>query len=211
VTLIAVTKTVDHERIRDAIKAGQRIFGENRVQEAVPKLDALAAAGVPLAWHLLGHLQTNKAKAVVGRFACVQSVDSTKIAAELDRRARELGVTLPILLEVNVGDEASKSGFSGETLEAAAETIIALPALQAQGLMTVAPFADDPEDIRWVFRRLRELRDRIRARHQLQTFSELSMGMSHDYAVAVEEGATMVRIGRALFGDRPPDPRVRNT
>lgn len=211
VTLVAVTKTVEVEPIRAAIDAGQRVFGENRVQEAIAKIDTLDALDLQLVWHLLGHLQSNKVKSVVGRFTCIQSVDTVRIAAALDRRAREAGVTVPILLEVNVGAEASKSGFDPTALEHDVASILSFPSLQPHGLMTVAPYAEDPEEIRWVFRRLRELRDCIRARYHLETFSELSMGMSNDYVVAVQEGATMVRIGRALFGDRPPAPRVRNT
>jgi pyridoxal phosphate enzyme (YggS family) len=211
VTLVAVSKTVEVDSIRAAIDAGQRVFGENRVQEAVAKIEALTGVSEPITWHLLGHVQTNKVKAAVGRFACVESVDSPRLAAELDRRAHEAGITLPILLEVNVGGETSKSGFSAETLEREAEAILNLPSLFVQGLMTVAPYADDPEDVRWVFRRLRELRDSIRDRYITDGFTHLSMGMSNDYAVAIEEGATIVRIGRALFGDRPTAPRMRQT
>jgi PLP dependent protein len=211
VTLVAVSKTVEVERIRAAIDAGQRIFGENRVQEAVGKVEALADVREPIAWHLLGHVQTNKVKAVIGRFACVESVDSQKLAIELDRRAHATGLTLSVLLEVNVGGEASKSGFHPEALQREVAPILALPSLQVQGLMTVAPYADDPEDVRWVFRRLRELRDCMGERHGLHGFRQLSMGMSNDYRVAIEEGATIVRIGRALFGDRPVAPRIRQT
>jgi len=211
VTLIAVTKTVELERIREAIGAGQLVFGENRVQEAIPKINALDAVGVPLSWHPLGHLQTNKVKPVVGRFACIQSVDTVRLATDLDRRAAQAGVSVPILLEVNVGGEAAKSGFEPTALQQTVGAILELPYVRTRGLMTVAPYADDPEDVRWVFRRLRALRDGIRTRYRLDNFSELSMGMSNDYVVAVEEGATMVRIGRALFGDRPAVPGVRNT
>lgn len=211
VTLVAVSKTVDVDRIRTAIDAGQRIFGENRVQEAVAKIEALADVSPPLTWRLLGHVQSNKVKTVVGRFACIESVDTPQLALALHERARAAGFTLPILLEVNVGGEASKSGFNPVHLERAAEAILELSSLRPQGLMTVAPYANDPEDVRWVFRRLRELRDRIRERHNLERFSQLSMGMSNDYGVAIEEGATIVRIGRALFGDRPTAPRTRQT
>jgi pyridoxal phosphate enzyme (YggS family) len=211
ITLVAVSKTVDIERIRAAIEAGQRTFGENRVQEAVAKIEALADASPPITWHLLGHVQTNKVKTVVGRFACVESVDSLRLAEHLDRRAHEAGIKLPILLEVNVGGEESKSGFSPEALEREAETIVRMTSLQLQGLMTIAPISDEPEDVRWVFRRLRALRDTIRERHSLAGFSHLSMGMSNDYEVAIEEGATIVRIGRALFGDRAAAPRTRQT
>jgi pyridoxal phosphate enzyme (YggS family) len=211
VTLVAVSKTVDVELIHRAMEAGQRTFGENRVQEALAKIEALATVSPPITWHLLGHVQTNKVKTVIGRFACVESVDSLRLAQHLDRRAHEVGLQLPILLEVNVGGEASKSGFSPDTLARDVGTIAGMSSLQLQGLMTIAPLSDDPEDVRWVFRRLRALRDIIRERHSLESLSQLSMGMSNDYQVAIEEGATIVRIGRALFGDRPTAPRMRQT
>jgi PLP dependent protein len=211
VTLVAVTKMIEAERIREAIDGGQRVFGENRVQEAIAKMNVVDGLDVSLNWHLLGHLQSNKVKSAVGRFSCIQSVDTVRLAAELNRRGSEAGVTVPILLEVNVGGETSKSGFKPADLEHDIGAILSLPSLQTRGLMTVAPYADEPEDIRWVFRHLRELRDCIRGRYHLDKFTELSMGMSNDYVVAVQEGATMVRIGRALFGDRPPTPGVRKT
>lgn len=208
VALVAVSKTVDLERIRAAIDAGQRLFGENRVQEAVSKMDALSHENGQVEWHLLGHVQTNKAKLVVGRFACVQSLDSLRLATELNRRAEDADVSLSVLLEVNVAGEASKSGFDPDTVEREIGEIFDLRALRVLGLMTMAPLSDNVEDVRWVFRALRELRDRIRQRHDAEGFAHLSMGMSNDFRVAVEEGATIVRIGRALFGDRPKD---RNT
>ena len=209
VTLVAVSKTVEDERIRAAIAAGQRIFGENRVQEAVAKMDALSDADRHIEWHLLGHVQTNKVKSVVGRFACVHSVDSLRLATELNRRAQEEGSSVPVLLEVNVAGEASKSGFDPAAVQREVGEIFGLSALRVRGLMTIAPLAAEVEDIRWVFRRLREIRDDIRDRHGVEGFVHLSMGMSNDYPVAIEEGATIVRIGRALFGDRPTVPTVR--
>ena len=211
ITLVAVSKTVDIERIRAAIEAGQHTFGENRVQEAISKIEEFADVFPPLSWHLLGHVQTNKVKTAIGRFACVETVDSVRLAEQLDKRAYEAGITLPVLLEVNVGGEASKSGFSPDTLERDAEAIVGMISLQLQGLMTIAPISHSAEDVRWVFRRLRVLRDSLRERYSLKDFSHLSMGMSNDYEVAIEEGATIVRIGRALFGDRPAAPRTRQT
>lgn len=211
VQLVAVSKTVEPDRIRSAFEAGQSVFGENRVQEAVAKMDALSGLRGDLTWHMLGHVQTNKARLLPGRFAWVQAVDSVKLAELLNRRAAEVGLTLPILLEVNVAGEATKLGFEPESLRRQMGAILALPALAPRGLMTVAPSAPDGEDVRWVFRALRALRDEIREQYALDGFSQLSMGMSNDYEVAVEEGATMVRIGRALFGDRPTAPGVRDT
>jgi pyridoxal phosphate enzyme (YggS family) len=211
VTLVAVSKTVELERIREAIDAGQCIFGENRVQEALAKMDALGDKDRTVTWHLVGHVQSNKVKSVIGRFQCVQSVDSFRLATELNWRAEEAGVSCDVLLEVNVARESSKSGFDPETLQHQVGAILELSGLRVLGLMTIAPLVPDPEDVRWVFRALRELRDNIREQYGVDHFSQLSMGMSNDYEVAVEEGATMVRIGRALFGDRQTAPRVRQT
>lgn len=191
VTLIAVSKTFDADAVAEAIEAGQRDFGENRVQEALPKIDAIAARGLDARWHLVGHLQSNKAKAAAGRFAVIHSVDSLRLAQELSRRAHRMAV----LLEVNVAQEESKFGFAPEEVAPALSSIANLPHLEVRGLMTVAPDAGDAEAVRPVFRKLRELRDALGLR-------ELSMGMSNDYEVAIEEGATMVRVGRAVFGER---------
>ena len=190
ISLIAVSKTFPVEAIEAAFDAGHGDFGENRVQEGLAKIEALQAAGTRI--HLIGTLQRNKARHA-GAFASVQSIDSVRLAEAVSRR---LDRELEILLEVNVAGEQSKSGFAPEDLAGALPIISALPNLDVAGLMTVAPIAADPEDVRPVFRRLRELRDGFGLR-------ELSMGMSSDYAVAIEEGATIVRIGRAIFGDRP--------
>jgi pyridoxal phosphate enzyme (YggS family) len=215
VTLIAVTKTVPTERVLAAVALGLTSFGENRVQEAQDKrerLAALAAHDTRVAeflrnthWDLIGHLQTNKTGRAAELFDRVQSVDSLRVAEALNARAAAIGRVLPILLEVNVGGEASKSGFGPDELQSAAHAIAGLPALQIGGLMTVAPMVDDPERARPVFRRLRELRDYLRDAipHGEPAWADLSMGMSDDFEVAIEEGATLVRIGRGLFGDRP--------
>ncbi len=204
VLIVAVSKTVPAERMRAAYELGFTTFGENRVQEAREKIAALSLPG--LRWELIGHLQTNKAALAVGLFDRVQSVDSVRLAETLERRAEAAQKVLPVLLEVNVAGEASKSGLAPDELLAAARAIAALPHLRPEGLMTVAPLVGDAEEVRPVFRRLRELRGRVRAAVPLGDdggWHELSMGMTDDYAVAIEEGATIVRIGRALFGTRP--------
>lgn len=192
ITLVAVTKTVQPEAIREAFRAGVRHFGENRVQEARAKLDALADLRSEITWHMVGHLQSNKARAASGMFDMIQSVDSIRLATMLNRH---LSAPLPILLEVNILGEATKSGFRPDELPRALDSIRRLPQLTVKGLMTVAPVVTDPETVRPVFRRLRGLRDSL-------GLEDLSMGMSDDFEVAVEEGATMVRIGRAIFGER---------
>jgi len=206
VTLVAVSKTIAAEVVRAAHAAGLTVFGENRVREAEEKMHALAdLPGVR--WELIGHLQTNKAATATRLFDRIQSVDSLRLAEMLEARAAAAGRTLPVLLEVNVAEEPSKSGFTpGETL-AAARAVAALPHLRPEGLMTVAPLAERADEVRPVFRRLRGLRAELRAAVPLGAddggWRELSMGMSDDYAVAIEEGATIVRVGRALFGARP--------
>ncbi len=192
VTLVGVSKGVPAQRVAEAHAAGLQDMGENRVQEAAAKIEALAAQGVRPRWHLVGHLQTNKAKTVTGLFAILHSVDSVRLAQALSRRARE---PLPILLEVNVAQEASKFGFTPQEVASALRSIVDLPNLDVRGLMTVAPQTDQPESVRPVFQRLRKLRDELGLR-------ELSMGMTNDFEVAIEEGATMVRVGRAIFGER---------
>jgi hypothetical protein len=192
ITLVAATKTVAPAAIRAAFGTGQKHFGENRVQEARPKMEELADLRSELIWHMVGHLQSNKAKAALTLFDIIESVDSIHLAEALSRRAEK---TVPILLEVNVGGEATKTGFSPHELTSAVERISALPHLRVLGLMTIAPLVPDPEEVRPVFRTLRRLRDSLGLEH-------LSMGMTDDFEVAVEEGATIVRIGRAIFGER---------
>ncbi len=215
VALVAVTKTIPIERILAAAALDLTIIGENRVQEARDKRERLAALAqsdptvarllARMRWELIGHLQTNKVARALELFDRVQSVDSVRLAEALSARAAALSRTLPILLEVNAGGEASKSGFAPEEVESAAHALAALPALRIEGLMTVAPITPDPDQARPVFRRLRELRDHLRATLPLgeESWRELSMGMSDDFEVAIEEGATLVRIGRGLFGERP--------
>lgn len=215
VRLVAVTKTVPIERILAAAALGLTIFGENRIQEARDKREALARLAqrdaevarllARTTWDLIGHLQTNKTARAVELFDRIQSVDSVRLAEALNGRAQSLAHALPILLEVNVGGEPSKSGFAPDELDDAARDIGGLPALRIEGLMTVAPIATQPEEARPIFRQLRQLRDHLRDTAPLTTgtWSELSMGMSDDFEVAIEEGATLVRIGRGIFGARP--------
>jgi pyridoxal phosphate enzyme (YggS family) len=199
VRVIAVTKSFPAETCAAAVQAGLTDLGENRVQEGTAKAAALARAGVRPVWHLIGHLQSNKVRAALGAFAVIHSIDSVELATALSRRAER---PVEVLLEVNVGGEPSKFGFSPEETPDASRAIAALPSLLVRGLMTVAPQAEDAEAVRPVFRRLRALAEEL-------GLPELSMGMSGDYEVAVEEGATMVRVGSALFGPRPAPGAVR--
>jgi len=198
ITLIGATKSIDVDRVRAAFHAGLRDFGENRVQEAVPKI---AAVGAGPRWHLIGHLQRNKARHSVGAFGVIHSIDTVALAETVDRAARLTGRRVSVLIEVNVGGEATKFGVAPGAMESLVGALGACEWVQPVGLMTVAPPAQDPEAVRPVFRTLRELRDGLQ-RQLGDTFRELSMGMSDDFEVAVEEGATMVRIGRAIFGER---------
>jgi pyridoxal phosphate enzyme (YggS family) len=207
VQLVAVTKTVPVEAIRAAYGLGLTTFGENRVHEARDKIAQVAALPLPgIRWELIGHVQSNKVARAVELFDRVESVDSVRLAELLSARAVALGRRLPVLLEVNVAGEARKTGFATDVVIEAARRIAALPGLASEGLMTVAPLVDDPETVRPVFGRLRELRDELRDAVPLGAeggWPHLSMGMSDDFAVAIAEGATLVRLGRALFGARP--------
>jgi len=204
IALMAVSKTQPPERIREAHNAGLRLFGENRVQEFAVKASSLADLH-QAEWHMIGHLQTNKAGKAAELFAGVDSVDSVKLAEKLDAAARKLGKRVPVLVEINVGGEAAKSGAaldSGE-LEELLQAAPRFEALEFRGLMTVPPFTEDPEGSRPYFRKLRGLRDSIAARKLPGVgLSVLSMGMSHDFEVAIEEGSTCVRVGTAIFGER---------
>jgi PLP dependent protein len=205
VTLVAVSKTFPAEAILAAYTLGVRHFGENRVEEAATKIPAVNSQTQGITWHLIGHLQSRKAKDAVALFDMVQSVDTVALAERLNDRATARGKTIPILLEVNVSSEATKYGFSfasRESFFANVREILALPNLDPQGLMTVAPIAENPEDARPHFQALRELRDELRTRFADHTWQHLSMGMTDDFESAIAEGATMVRIGRAIFGTR---------
>jgi hypothetical protein len=204
VVLMAVSKTQSPERIREAYEAGQRLFGENRVQDFAAKTSALQDLHAA-EWHMIGHLQTNKAAKTVELFRAVDSVDSLKLAEKLDAAARTLGRKLDVLIEINVGGETAKSGVAPDS-PALNELLLSAPRLEAlafRGLMTVPPFTYDPGGARPYLRKLRELRDTIAARGLTNVaMDQLSMGMSHDFEVAIEEGSTCVRVGTAIFGER---------
>jgi PLP dependent protein len=203
VSLVAVTKTVVPVRIREAYQAGHRVFGENRVQEGVDKIKLLADEMPDSSWHFIGTLQRNKARSAVQAFSLIESVDSLTLARRVDDLSGALDRRLPVLLEVNVAGERSKSGFAVDDLWTAVPQLLALQHLEIRGLMTVAPLVSEPEEVRPVFRRLRQIRDEAQDRLAAPYVCELSMGMTGDFEVAIEEGATMVRLGRAIFGERP--------
>jgi pyridoxal phosphate enzyme (YggS family) len=201
VKLVAISKTFPAGSIREAYEAGLRDFGENRVQEAEAKRRALS--DLAITWHLVGHLQSNKAKLARELFGWVHSVDSEKIAQKLDRAAAASGEKLPVLLEVNLGEEPSKFGARGGDVVQLAEQVSHLQALELRGLMIVPPFFENPESARPFFRRLRELARSISdAKLANVSMQHLSMGMTHDFEIAIEEGATIVRVGTGIFGER---------
>jgi PLP dependent protein len=209
VTVMAVSKTVEPERIRQAAEAGIRVFGENRVQEFAQKFPG-PGVRPGAEWHLIGHLQGNKAGKAVGLFDAVDSVDSLRLAERLNHTAEDITKILPVLIEINVGGEESKSGvpLDSPELQLLLRGMEKLDRLQVRGLMAVPPFAQNPEATRPYFRLLRDLRDSIAARKLPRIGMDvLSMGMSHDFEVAIEEGSTCVRVGTAIFGERPkPNP-----
>lgn len=201
VRLVAATKTVSVDRIREAIAAGLKVAGESRLQEALPKIEGLR--GTPVRWHFIGQLQRRKARSVIGVFDLIHSVDSLDLAQEIDRRAEAVGARQDILLEINVAGEATKAGFGAEELEQQLPQFEALGHVRVRGLMTIPPPVKDAEEARPYFRALRELAVRL-SQQAIPGISmdELSMGMSNDFQIAIEEGATLVRIGTAIFGAR---------
>ncbi len=201
VVLVAAAKTQPVEAIREAYDAGVRAFGENRVQEWEAKQPALA--DLKPSWHLIGHLQSNKARRASRLFDWVDSVGDASLALKLDDAAGETNEWLAVLIEVQLDPAETKSGVSQAALPALAEAVVQMPHLQLRGLMTIPPLCDDPRDVRPYFRRLRRLRDDLE-KHLGRSLPELSMGMSHDFEIAIEEGATQVRIGTAIFGERKP-------
>ena len=203
VTLVAVSKTFSADRVRQAFVAGQSTFGENKVQEAEGKIaatNALRAEG--LRWHLVGHLQSNKARRAAALFDLIHSVDSLELGRKLAQAGAEASRTVEALVQVDLAGETTKHGLPEDALFPALEALRGLSGLRVRGLMILPPFGEDPEGARPYFRRLRELRDRAVADGMLAS-PDLSMGMSHDFEVAIEEGATIVRVGTAIFGDRP--------
>ncbi|NPA31718.1 MAG: YggS family pyridoxal phosphate-dependent enzyme [Chloroflexi bacterium] len=208
VRLVVVVKAQPIERIRAVVAAGARDLGENYPEQALPKMQALQD-GPPVRWHMIGHLQRRKTRIVVQHFHMLHSLDSVPLAQRLERQLAQAGRVLPTLLEFNVGGEAQKHGWPAHderawpALADAIAPVLDLPHLQVQGLMTVPPWRADPEEVRPFFRRLRRLRDFLARRFPRSTWEHLSMGMSHDFEVAIEEGATFVRIGSAILGPRP--------
>jgi pyridoxal phosphate enzyme (YggS family) len=200
IKLVTVTKTIDPERIRDAVTVGAKILGENRVQEARDKIEQLGSIA---SWHLIGHLQTNKAKYAVKLFDLIHSVDTIELAREIDRQAAKIGKVQNVLIEVSIAGEEAKAGVTIGGMTALIREAATLKNISIRGLMTMPPFLDDPEAVRPYFRRLRELAATI-AKENIPNvcMQELSMGMSGDFEVAIEEGATMVRVGTAIFGER---------
>ncbi len=192
VTIVAITKTISPEVIKDAFRAGLRHFGENRVQEAHDKTPALLDIRPAMTFHMVGHLQSNKAPMAIKLFDYIQSVDSVKLAEILNQKTQK---ELPVLIQVDVTGEVSKNGIAIDEISTVLPKIASLPQLRVEGLMTIAPLVDNPELARPVFKKLRQLRNDLGLKH-------LSMGMTNDFEVAIEEGATMVRIGRAIFGER---------
>lgn len=200
VRLIAVSKTHPASAVLEAFAAGQAAFGENYVQEFLVKADAVSA---PVQWHFIGHLQSNKVRYLPGKITMIHSVDRLSLAEEIDRQWARHGLTAEVLIEVNLGGETSKSGVGEAELEPLLRRLATLPHLAVRGLMTLPPYLEDPETVRPYFRRLRELAGRMAALGLPGvSMNELSMGMSHDFGAAIEEGATLVRIGTAIFGER---------
>lgn len=198
ITLVAVTKTVEADRIEEAIAAGVNIIGESRIQEAKEKYRKVESR---IIWHLVGHLQRNKAKDAVKIFDLIHSVDNAELAKEIDKQAKKIGKIQKILVEANVSGEESKYGLNPEGVITFLQEVSGLPNIKVEGLMTMAPFYENPEDCRPCFRKLRELREEVKAKNIKNVeMTYLSIGMSNDFEVAIEEGSNMVRIGRAIFG-----------
>lgn len=202
ITLVAVSKTHPLAYIAQAYAAGQRDFGENRLEELLPKMEQAAAEGLDeIRWHAIGPIQSRKTRMAVGPITLIHAVDRGKIATRLSNDAQAAGRVMPVLLEVNVSGEASKHGFAPVDLNEIISELLELPGIQVEGLMTMAPFVDDEAVLRSVFRDLRQLRDQLRREHP-DLGEHLSMGMTNDFEIAIEEGATMVRVGSAIFGAR---------
>lgn len=200
VRILGATKMVQPERIEEAFRAGMRLFGENRIQEAIPKIERLKRLGAE--WHFIGHLQSNKAAQAVAHFSCIQSVDSIRLMQAIDAHAAKAGKRVRLMLEVNLAEEQTKHGFDPAEIAAALEAGRQMKSSEVTGLMVIPPFSENADQVRPYFRRLREIRDRLRP--DFPGLTELSMGMSHDYLAAVQEGSTLVRVGTAVFGERPP-------
>ncbi len=200
IKLLGVSKQVESDRIKEAIKCGHLSFGENYVQEFLSKYEILSE-NRDVDWHFIGHLQKNKVKYIIDKVSLIHSVDTISLAEEINKRAEKLGLKIPILIEINLGEEISKSGIEVSELSNFLEQLSTFNNVNVSGLMALPPFCENPEDSRKYFIKLRELRDSFNSSYN--NFKELSMGMSSDYEVAIEEGATIVRVGTAIFGERP--------
>ena len=200
VTLIAVSKTKPVHMLQEAYDAGARVFGENKVQEITDKYPQLPK---DIQWHMIGHLQRNKVKYLIGKVVLIHSVDSLRLAEQIEHEAAKADIVMPVLIEVNVAEEESKFGTTSEAAMQLVEAVSKLPHIKIRGLMTIAPFTDNPEDNRIYFRKLKQLSVDIKSKNiDNVDMDELSMGMTGDYEVAIEEGATMVRVGTSIFGKR---------
>lgn len=200
IKLLAVSKQVEADRIKEAVESGHLNFGENYVQEFLTKYEILSE-NKNIDWHFIGHLQKNKVKYIIDKVSLIHSVDKVSLAEEINKRAEKLGITIPILIEVNLGGEESKSGIQAGELGNFLEQVSPFQYIKLSGLMALPPYCENVEDSRSYFIKLRELRDSFNSSYN--TLNELSMGMSHDFEVAVEEGATIIRVGTAIFGERP--------
>lgn len=201
ITVIAVSKTVDAERAREAVEGGLVNLGENRVQELVNKYEQLD--DIDVKWHLIGHLQKNKVKYIIDKAALIHSVESLELAKEINKRALSHNITANVLIELNIGEEESKFGISDDTVYDFVRSMEQFENIKILGLMTVAPFTENPEDIRWVFKKMKEIFDKISGMTLKNTeMKYLSMGMTNDFEIAIEEGANIIRIGTAIFGAR---------
>lgn len=201
ITVIAVSKTVDSARAKDAVEAGLVNLGENKVQELVKKYDELSNTDVK--WHLIGHLQKNKVKYIIDKTVLIHSLESLELAKEIDKKAKQNNMISNVLIELNIGEEDSKFGIREETVYEFIKSLEQFENIKVLGLMTVAPFTENPEDIRWVFKKMKEIFDKISGMKLKNTeMKYLSMGMTNDFEIAIEEGANIIRIGTAIFGAR---------
>lgn len=201
VTVIAVSKTVDSERAREAVEAGLVNLGENRVQELVKKYDELSNTNVK--WHLIGHLQKNKVKYIIDKTVLIHSLESLELAKEINKKAKQHDLISNVLIELNIGEELSKFGISEDVVYEFVKSLEQFENIKVLGLMTVAPFTENPEDVRWVFKKMKEIFDKISGMKLKNTeMKYLSMGMTNDFEIAIEEGANIIRIGTAIFGAR---------
>lgn len=201
ITVIAVSKTVDSKRAKEAVEAGVENLGENRVQELVKKYDELNDTDIK--WHMIGHLQKNKVKYIIDKTVLIHSVESIELAEEINKRAIKNNLTSNVLIELNIGEEESKFGINEDNIYDFVKNMEQFENIKVLGLMTVAPFCEDPEDVRWVFKKMKNINDKISTMNLRNTeMKYLSMGMTNDYEVAIEEGSNIIRIGTAIFGAR---------